>query len=116
MRLTFGQERERSPKDSLLYRLIDFANSNFIGDPEDQKSVINYYFFLNRVVVSWSSKKQRTVFISTIEFEYIALGYTAREAVWIRKFINEMKLEFIKSLTLYGDNKMSIALTKNAEC
>lgn len=52
MRLTFGQERKRSPKDSLLYRLIDFANSNFVGDPEDQKSVIDYYFFLNGVVVS----------------------------------------------------------------
>ena len=76
---------------------------------------MGYCFFLNGAVVSWSSKKQRTVSTSTTEAEYIALGHAAREAVWIRTFINKMKLEAVKDITLYGDNKMSIALTKNAE-
>ena len=76
---------------------------------------MDYCFFLNGAVVSWSSKKQRTVSTSTIEAEYIALGHAAREAVWIRRFINEMKLEAVEDVTLYGDNEMSIALTKNAE-
>lgn len=68
-------------------------------------------------VVSWSSKKQRTVSTSTTEAEYIALGHASREAVWIRRFINEMDLEagVVDSVTLHGDNEMSIALTKNAE-
>ena len=116
MGLTFGQESgERPPRDPLPYGLVGYADSNFAGDPEDRKSVMGYCFFLNGAVVSWSSKKQRTVSTSTTEAEYIALGHAAREAVWIRRFINEMNLEAVENLTLYGDNEMSIALTKNAE-
>ena len=66
------------------YGLIGYADSNFAGDPEDQKSVMGNSFFLNGAVVSWSSKKQRTVSTSTTESEYIALGHAAKEAVWIR--------------------------------
>lgn len=47
--------------------------------------------------------------------KYITLDYATREAVWIRKFINKMKFEAVKNVTLYGNNKMSIALTKNVK-
>ena len=98
-----------------LYGLIGYADSNFAGDPEDRKSVMENCFFLNGAVVSWSSKKQRIVSTSTTEAEYIALGHAAREAVWIRRFINEMTLDIVPEITLNGDNEMSITLTKNAE-
>lgn len=74
---------------------------------------MGYYFFMNRVMVSWNSKKQRIVFISTIEAKYITLGYVARKAIQIKKLINEMGLEAIVNLILYRDNKMSITLTRN---
>ena len=116
MGLIFSRESaERLPRDPLPYGLIGYADNNFAGDPEDWKSVMGYRFFLNRAVVSWSSKKQRTGSTSTTEAEYIALRHAAREAVWIRRFINEMKLKAIEDLTLHGDNEISIALTKNAE-
>ena len=63
----------------------------------------------------WSSKKQRTIPNSTTEAEYIALGQIATEAVWIKMFINKMKLETVEDVTLYGNNEMSIALIKNTE-
>lgn len=84
MRLVFGRElSNRLPRDPPPYGLIGFADSNFAGDPGDYKSVIGHYFFLNGAVVSWYSKKQRTVSISMTEAEYIALGHAVREAVWI---------------------------------
>ncbi len=116
MGLVFGQElSNRLPRDPPPYGLIGFADSNFAGDPGDCKSVMGHCFFLNGVVVSWYNKKQRTVSISTNEAEYIALGHAAREVVWIWRFINKMRLEVLESITLHGDNEMSIALTKNAE-
>ena len=72
-------------------------------------------FFLNGAIVLWSSKKQQTVSTSTTEAEYIALGHAVSEAVWIRRFINEMSLETVPGITLNSDNEMSITLTKNAE-
>lgn len=47
--------------------------------------------------------------------EYIALGHAAREAVGIRRFINELVLEVVENVTLHDDNEMSITLTKNVE-
>lgn len=76
---------------------------------------MGYYFLLNRTVVSQSSKKQRIISISTTKAKYIVFGYATREAVQINEFINEMGLEIIVNLILYGDNEMSIALTKGAK-
>lgn len=103
------------PRDLSPYGLVDYADSNFSKDPKDWKLVIGYCFFLNKAVVSWSSEKQKTVSTLITKGKYIALGYVARETVWIRKFINKIGLEAIKKLTLHGDNEMSIAPTKNAK-
>lgn len=65
-------------------------------------------------MVSWSSKKQKTVSTSTTEAEYIAIGHAAREEVWIKKFINELGLE-TTGLSLKSDNKASLSLIKNFE-
>lgn len=76
---------------------------------------MGYCFFVNGAVVSWYSKKQKTVSISTTEAEYIALGHVVKKAVWIQQFINLMGLEVVKNIILHGDNEMNIALTKNAK-
>ena len=53
MRLIFNQESARQLlRDPLLSGLLDYTDSNFTGNPKDRKSVIDEYFFLNRVVVS----------------------------------------------------------------
>lgn len=116
MKLVYGRELSiRLPKNLPPYGLIGFADSNFAENPRDYKLVMGYCFFLNKVIVFWYSKKQRTVFTLTIEAEYIALGYVAKKAMWIRQFINEMKLEVVEDLMLYGNNKISIILTKNVK-
>lgn len=102
-------------KDSFPYSLISYIDSNFARDPEDCKLLIDYYFFLNRTIVLWSSKKQWTIFILTTKAKYIALGHMAREEVWIKRFINKFELEVTKKITLHGNNQMSIALTKKVE-
>lgn len=56
---------------------------------------------------------QRIVFTSTTKVEYIVLGYAARKPVWIRRFINKLKLEIFPEIELLGDNEISITLTKN---
>ena len=116
MELVFEREvNSYLPKNSLWYGFISYADSNFAKDLRDQRSVIGYCFFLNRVVILWNNKNQKIVSISITKVEYIALGHVAREAVWIRSFVNEMNLEIIKNVTLYGKNEMNITLTKNVE-
>lgn len=58
MGLVFGREvNNYLLRDPTLYNLIEYVDSNFAEDPADQKAVMGYYFFLNRVVVSWNNKK-----------------------------------------------------------
>lgn len=76
-----GQENNEGFHSLQPFGLIGYADSNFAGDPKDCKSVMRYCFFMAGVLLIWSSKKQRTVSSSTIEAEYIALGYALREGV-----------------------------------
>ena len=110
--ITYGAGEDKTPP----YGLVGYADSNYAGDPEDCKSVMGHCFFVNGAVVSWCSKKQRTVSTSTTEAEYIALGHAARESVWIKRFLNELRIANpINAYTLHKNNKTSIILTKNAE-
>lgn len=70
MWLIYGQElSNKKPRNPLPYDLIGFVDRNFARDFRDCKSIKNYYFFLNRAVVSWCSKKQRIVSTSIIKAE-----------------------------------------------
>ena len=93
--------------------IVECADSNYVGNPKDRKSIMGYHFFMNGAVVIWSIKKERIGSTSTTEAKYIGLEYGAREGVWMRRFINELTSEISYStLTLLGDNKTSISLTK----
>ena len=53
------------------YGLVGYVDSNYAGNPEDCKSVMEHCFFINGAVVSWCSKKQRTVSTSTTKAEFV---------------------------------------------
>ena len=67
-----------------------YTDANFQSDRDDFKSQSGYVFTLNGGTVSWKSSKQDTTMDSTIESEYFASFETAKEAIWIRKFIIEL--------------------------
>lgn len=73
------------------------------------------YFFLNKVVVYQSNKKQRKVSTSITKVEYIALKYIAREVVQIQLFIIQLKLDIVPEIEFFRNNKMRITLIKNIE-
>lgn len=114
--LCYGRETRVVGHDAYKYGLVGCADSNYAGDPEDRKSVMGYCFFFNGALATWSSKKQITVSTSTTEAEYIALGHGAREAVWLRRLVNElMPQDPITKITLLSDNESSIPLIMNAK-
>ncbi|KAF2319994.1 hypothetical protein GH714_021778 [Hevea brasiliensis] len=70
--------------------LFGFSDSDFAGDPDDRKSTSEFVFMLGSGAVSWSSKKQQIVTLSTTEAEFVA-GAT----------------------TIYCDSNSAIKLSKN---
>lgn len=93
--------------------LIGFADSDYAGDIDDRKSTSGYTFMLGTGAVSWSSKKQPVVSLSTTEAEFIAAAYCACQGVWLRRVLERIGHVQSKSTTIYCDNSSAIKLSKN---
>ncbi|CAL8169320.1 unnamed protein product [Prunus armeniaca] len=97
-------------KESIL---VGFTDSDWAGAIDDRRSTSGHVFFLGKKVISWSSKKQSTVALSTAEAEYISATSAACEAVWIRRILADLHQEQNTPTKLYCDNMSIIAMTKN---
>ncbi|KAL0433712.1 UNVERIFIED_CONTAM: Retrovirus-related Pol polyprotein from transposon TNT 1-94 [Sesamum latifolium] len=67
--------------------LEGYSDASFQSDNDDAKSQLNFVFKLNGGVVAWKSSKQDTIADSTTEAEYIAASEAAKEAVWMKNYI-----------------------------
>ena len=67
----------------------------------------------NSSLVSWRSKKQSTVALSTCEAEYIALTYAIQEGMFLRQLLSDMEGNPKMTVNLFVDNKGAIDLAKN---
>lgn len=75
------------------FSLVEYRDSDWAGDTETRKSTSGYIFSLGLGVISWSSKKQQVVALSTAEAEYIALASTACQAIWLSRMLCELMHE-----------------------
>jgi hypothetical protein len=93
--------------------LIAFADSDYARDVDDKKSTSGYVFMLGTWVVSWSSRKQPVVTLSTTEAEFIAAASCACQGVWLRRILE--KLGHVQGMctTIYCDNSSAIKLSRN---
>lgn len=80
---------------------------------EDRRAISGYAFLIDGGAVSWSSKRQEIVSLSTTESEYIAATHATKEALWLRSFIGQLFEPLIEPITLFSDNQSAIALTKD---
>ena len=63
--------------------------------------------------VTWSSKCQVTVALSTVEAEYVAMSRCTQQMVWMHNWLQEVQVEFTTPGLIRGDNQGAISLTKN---
>ena len=94
--------------------LVGFGDADWGNDEVDRKSVSGYVFFLGGGPISWKTRKQTTVALSTVEAEYLSATEATKQAVHHRFLLNELGLLDLASATrVYSDNKGCIALTEN---
>lgn len=93
--------------------LVGYADSDYAGDLEDRKSTSGYVFLMGSAAVSWSSKKQPIVTLSTTEAEFVAAAYCASQAVWMRSILEKLGHSQRGSTTMFCDNSSTIKLSKN---
>ena len=93
--------------------LIAYLDSDYAGDVNDRRSTSGYVFVLGSGAVSWSSKKQPVVTLSTTEAEFIAAASCACQNVWLRRILEQVGHPQLKPTTVYYDNNSTIKLSRN---
>ena len=94
---------------------IAYSNADWAGDVGDRKSTSGYVFSIAGGPVSWRSRKQDTVALSTAEAEYVALSSAAQECVWMRRLSAELGNPLRASTIVKEDNQSCIAMAKNPQ-
>ena len=95
--------------------IFGYCDADWAGDRNDRKSTSGYVFNLAGGPISWRSKKQTCIALSTAEAEYVALAYAAQEAVWLRKLMSHFEGRQAASITVFDDSQSAIAMTKNPQ-
>ncbi|OAE32015.1 hypothetical protein AXG93_2772s1250 [Marchantia polymorpha subsp. ruderalis] len=106
-----GEETHLQGKDT---QLQVFTDADWAADMHDRKSTTGYIFFLRGTPITWNSRKQPTVALSSTESEYMAVTEGAKEAVWLRRLLGKIHaLDLQASTTIHGDNQGSLNLAQN---
>ena len=95
--------------------LYGCADPDWAGDFDTRKSTSGYESYIGQSIISWCSKRQSVVALSTAEAEYISLCNAATEAIWLRQLFRDLGFTQNKSTIIYGDNQSSIATANDGK-
>lgn len=94
--------------------VLGYSDADHAADPGDRRSIGAYVFTLASGPISWSSKKQSTVALSSTEAEYMAMGEAGKEALWLKKLDKGLGFDEDREyVRIFEDNEPAIALAKN---
>ncbi|KAG5895509.1 hypothetical protein JTB14_009220 [Gonioctena quinquepunctata] len=96
-------------------QLSGFSDSDYASDKDTRKSTTGYIFKLCNAAVTWSSKRQHAVTLSTTEAEYVAACQATKEAIRIRRLMNDIGESVSMATPLNIDNQSAIKLIHNPE-
>ena len=88
-----------------------FSDADFGSNLDDRHSTTGNVFLLAGGAVSWLSKKQAVVALSTSEAEYVALSTAAQEAVWFQKLFANLHMQ-AEAIIVKEDNQGATALAQ----
>ncbi len=106
MKLQFGATPSKE--------VLGYCDVNWGGDLEDRRSTTGFVFMMGGGAISWSSKRQPTIALSTMEAEYMANTQATKETIWITKLMMDLGyMEEKKVMVIRCENQGAISLTEN---
>ena len=93
--------------------LQGYVDSDMAGDKDSRRSTTGYVFTIGGTIVSWISKLQKVVALSTIEAEYVVATEASKEMIWLQRFMEELGKKQENS-RLYYDSESAIHFVKKS--
>ena len=93
--------------------LEGYVDASWAGDLDGRKSTSGYLFTFAEGAVSWHSRLQKCVALSTTEVEYIVANETGKEMLWLKRFLQELGLKQ-DGYVVNCDSQSAIDLSKNS--
>ena len=103
LELMYGGER---------HDLIGYTDADGASQPH-RHAISGYAYLMDGGAISWVSRKQELITLSTAESKYVAATHAAKEAMWFCKFIGELSPIMSLPITLYCDNQPALKLAKD---
>ena len=110
----------KKAEDTTL-RLLCYSDASYASNLDDRRSFSGYLTKLGEATVSWYSKKQKSVAVSTTEAEYMAMSLASRHLVWLQRGLQQLRQHIASTVAtdnhevdyLLGDNQGALELAKN---
>ncbi|KAG8703200.1 hypothetical protein FRC09_004302, partial [Ceratobasidium sp. 395] len=110
-----GLVYRRNTDQVLDFGEVGYSDADWGANQLDRKSISGHCFMLGGAAISWSSKKQPTVALSTMEAEYMALAHASAQALWIRQFFHELGFPSEAPTLLLSDNLAALTLSVESQ-
>lgn len=95
-------------------KLFGFSDSDWAGSLDDRRSTSGFLFSLGSGAITWTSKKQATVALSSSEAEYVAAAAAATcQAIWIRRILEDLHQPQLGATEIFCDNIAAILISRN---
>ena len=107
------------PGKGVLYQknghldLVAYTDADWAGFRDDRKSTSGYFTLVGGNLVTWRSKKQKVVAMSSAEAEFRGVAKGVIEVLWPRKLLTELGFTPTRSCELYCDNQAAINISEN---
>ena len=104
---------EFKAQDNMKINLHGYADADWAGDVSTRKSTTGYLFQIGNGTVSWKTRRQSIVALSSTEAEYVSLSYAAQETIWMRNLLESIGFQQLDPTMISEDNQGAIALVGN---
>jgi hypothetical protein len=93
--------------------MVTYTDADWAGSIDDRRSTSGANFYLGDCLVSWLSKKQSSVSLSTTEAEYIAATTCCTQILWMKKTLQDIQVRYDEPILILCDNTSAINISKN---
>ena len=108
-----------SPGKGIIFNKADdlslkaYVDSDWAKCPSTRKSVTGFLIFFGNSLISWKSKKQKTLATSSAEAEYRAMASVTCEVIWILKILKDLNVKNPLPVKIFCDNRAAIKIAAN---